>query len=250
MPVLVEVILADERFKGQAAPPLSGRKQKLHLRIVPERFVMPYAYDGLRERLLVDNASVFELRRESIALLQNGLQNLRLHLSHHGDMDLLCRLLPDHAKHRVLLLDPAKLPQCDDGVIAFGKAKPIGQDRLQARKNVPPLHSKALSHVRRRKPRHGADPPRGHFLQDLMRLAIVKSQLIGLFLTVYHLLGAKHAARHLQMGQAIPLLIPADLEHPRAEFGSIFRRQAVLYEAIQEFLYAKQAKGRAKVGGV
>ncbi len=88
LPVSVQDVLAAGTGKLQPAARLSRLQQQMHLRIMPQRFEMPDACDGIRNGLLVYNLTVRKLHFQPKTFRNQPFQDLNLYLAHDLYMNL------------------------------------------------------------------------------------------------------------------------------------------------------------------
>ena len=133
LPVRGQVVLPAGRGQLYAAARLAGFEQEVHLRVVAQRLVVADALHPRAYRLLVQYSALVEAHFQAEAALYKALQHFKLHLAHQLELGFSQALVPDHAQHRVFLLQLAQLPHGQGRVAAWGQYHAVAQNWLQRR---------------------------------------------------------------------------------------------------------------------
>ena len=193
-------------------------------------------------------------------LPEHPLEDLQLDLAHQVDPDLPGLLVPAHMELWVLLLELPQVPEGRVGVCPLRQQHLIGEHRLQGRCGSGGLDPQALSGPAAGEARdradgarrglvHGAEPGAG-VDADLVRLLLPHLVLRQIRAAVgQHRLDPELPAGDLQIGQAVPLAVPGDLEDPGAEVRWVIRDGGIPRQAFQESSDPLQLQGGAEPAG-
>ena len=161
---------------------------------------------------------------------------------------------------RVLLLELPQVPEGRVGVCPLRQQHLIGEHRLQGRCGSGGLDPQALSGPAAGEARDRADGARRGLVRgaepgagvdtDLVRLLLPHLVLRQIRAAVgQHRLDPELPAGDLQIGQAVPLAVPGDLEDPGAEVRRVIRDGGVPRQAFQESSDPLQLQGGAEPAG-
>ena len=103
LPVAVKLILTAFCCKTQTAASLSGFKNEMYFRIVAQRLVMTDTLDLSGNGFLVSYAAMSKFNIKSKPFGNNAFQDLKLYLTHKGNMYFLKLFVPYNVKLRVFL---------------------------------------------------------------------------------------------------------------------------------------------------
>ena len=225
----------------------------MHLGIVAQRLKVADA-DGWRcDRLLINDAALVKRYLHAKAFCNQAGQDLKLHLAHELHMDLAQPLVPHHAQQGFFLLQLAQVLQHGVGIAALRQDDPVIQHRLEHCRHSARCLAQPHTGARMRQAGHRADHTALRALHCLKFFAGVNADLIDLFLPATvrfpgHLRAHRQAAaRDLEIGQAVALRIPRDLEHLRAERIAVLRRTGIAVDPVQQFAHTVQLEGRSEI---
>ena len=102
LPVPVQIVFADSRGKLQPAARITRLQDQVHLRVMPERLEMTYAFHPVDDRLLVDDTALLKSNLHAKPLPDQITQHLDLHLTHQLCMNFIQLLFPDKMQLRLL----------------------------------------------------------------------------------------------------------------------------------------------------
>ena len=251
LPVPLQLILAAGRSQAQPAARLPGLHQQMHLRVVPQRLVMPDALHGVPDRLPVQDAALAEAHLQPEAVRKLPLQDFQLHLAHELRVDFSLLRRPDHMELGILLLHLAQPLQQGIGIRPLRQYL-IVEDRGQQRFFRALQPAQAVPRPGGGRPRHRADLSRLGFLRHSVFLPAVQADLIYLLLSLPHAQQRLHlqaSSQDLHPGQPGALGVPGDLEHPGGEFLWIVSRRNIPGHGVQQGFNALHLQGAAEQAG-
>ena len=196
----------------------------MHLGIVAQRLVMPYALHGLGDGLLIQNAARAKGYLQPEPLGQQAAQHLQLHLTHQLHMDFAQAFIPHYMKLRFFLLQPVQLAQRGVHIRALRQQHLIAEHRFQHRHITVPLCPKPGAGLCVGQAGHGTHLSRADNLSQGILCAGVQPQLVCLFCPRLTVRFAGEQSLYLQLPtgdpqpcQAGALLVLRYLEHPCAK---------------------------------
>ena len=214
LPVAIQHILTAGRLKLQAAARLARLHQKMHLRVMAQRFKMSDSDHRLCDRLFVDNISRAKFHRNAKPFGNHIFQHFRLHFSHQLRVDLSQLLVPCDMQLRFFLLKLKKLSIRLMYITILRNPDLIGKHRLQYRKIYTTLCSEPFTRLRVIQSGHRTHHTGLCLIYRLKISTGTDPDLIDLFLprvlsvtAMQHCFHLQAAARDLHMRQAIALLV-------------------------------------------
>ena len=154
LPVAIQHILTAGRLKLQTAARLPRLHQKMHLRVMAQRFKMSDSDHRLHDRLLVDNAACAKFHSNAKPFGNHIFQDFRLHFSHQLRIDLSQLLVPCDMQLRLFLLKLKKLSIRLMYITVLRNPDLIGKHRFQYRKMHAAFRSESFSCLRMIQPGH------------------------------------------------------------------------------------------------
>ena len=154
----------------------------------------------------------------------------------------------------IFLLQLPELQKSGVGVRPLRQKDLVGQYRLQHRRRPGPLKAQAVAGagLGQSGDRHhaaGLGAVHGAELGARIQAQLVRLLLPGVFAAPQHFLGPQGAAGDLQVGQAVALAVPGDLEDTGAKFTAVIRDGGEALQALHQLLHALQLQGRAEKAG-
>ena len=214
LPVAIQHILTADCFKLQTAARLPRLHQKVHLRVMAQRFKVADSDHRLRDRLLIDNAARTKFHRNAKPFGNHIFQDFRLHFSHQLRVDLPQLLVPCDMQLRFFLLKLKKLSIRLMYITILRNPDLIGKHRLQYRKIYTALCSEPFTRLRVIQSGHRAHHTSLRFIYRLKISTGTDSDLIDLFLprvlsvtAMQHCFHLQTAAHDLHMCQTAALLV-------------------------------------------
>ena len=230
-----------------------GFQFQVDLGVVAEGLVVAHPLHRLGDGLFVEDAALPKGDVQPEPAGQQTLQHFQLDLAHQADVDLPQRLVPDHVQFGHFLLDAAELGQGGVDIRALGQKHLVCQHRLEQRVAGVPFGPQALAGLCVGKAGHGADLAGQHLARQGVFCPRVEPQLVGfggparpLGAAGEGVLDLQNAARHPQPGQAGPLLVLRNLEHPRAEVLPGGGGTGPAGKPFQQGVHPVQLEGRAE----
>ena len=224
LPVFIQHLFPAVGGKLHPAAPGQRLQQQMHLGIVAQRLVMPYALHGLGDGLLIQNAARAKGYLQPEPLGQQAAQHLQLHLTHQLHMDLAQAFIPHYMKLRFFLLQPVQLAQRGVHVRPLRQQHLIAEHRLQHRHIAVPLCPKPGAGLCMGQAGHGAHLSRADSLGQSILCAGVQPQLVRFFCPRLAVRFAGEQSFHLQFSagdpqpcQAGALLVLRYLKYPCAK---------------------------------
>ena len=261
LPVSFQDILTAGCLELQAAAPLSRLHEKMHLRIVAERFKMPYPFHRLCDGFFVHDTSRSKFHFRAKSFPDQPFQNFYLHLSHNLCMDFIGLLFPDNVQFRFFLLQLAELQIHLVHITFRRKLDLIGENRLKKRQLRLSLSAQPLSAVCPGQPCHRAHCPcrcLAHSTEtgsgidtELVRFFLPDLITIRLFITAVcqHSFHLQSSARDFHISQTGPLGVPGYFVYPGAEILRVFRTGRIGFQTLQKLLHSFYFQGRAEIAG-
>ena len=246
LPVAVEVVLADRRFEGEAAPPLRRFQQQVHLGVMPQRLEVPDPFDRGLDRLLVDDTPLRKADREPKPVFGQPFQHLQLHRPHRLQCNLLQSAVPADVQLRVLLRQLRELLHRRKRGFPLRQDHLVPQHRLQFRCLPLRLEPEPFPGAGVGEAGHRDDAPGGGAVEKGIFCPRIEPQLVGLLLpgTVRPLpfdrrLDRQRPAGDLHVGEP-DAPFPAHLKDPRAEPFGVFRPRHQPGEQLQKLRDANE----------
>ena len=238
LPVECQVIDTAPALKDQAAPRLSGLKEEMDLRIVPQRLEVADSLRRFCDSLLINDPGRAEIHLHAKPFQDQPLQDLPLDPAHDLDSDLFFLLVIGEVKHRILLLQSPQHPVGAIEVLTGRKDEAALHDGLQElfRLRRLCLRPQALPCAGGGQAGHRDNDPRRSLLQGFKFYSFIEAQLgsllrLPLLVDTFrnNLPGQKRSARHLQPGEPGTVPVVCDLVYPRPEAvpADRCRRQSV-----------------------
>ena len=183
LPIPFEYLLTTGTRKNKSAPGLPRFHQQMHLRIMPERFIMSDSLNRPSERFPIQDPSRTELYRYVKALRDQPLKHFNLNFSHELHMDLRKPIVKADVKQRFLLLKLGKKRHklCRCHVVR--QDQPIGQHRNKERPHSRRLSAQPFSRRSSAQPRNRTDLSCLNKRRSLVTCTRIQPDLIH-FLTV------------------------------------------------------------------
>ena len=104
LPVPVQHIRRAGGIKAQAGAAFAGLQKQMHLRVMPERLIMPDTGDGGGDGFPIQDAAGTEGNLHTETVPHQTAKDFQLHFAHELDMDFPLLALPDHMELGVFLL--------------------------------------------------------------------------------------------------------------------------------------------------
>lgn len=252
LPVPVQHVLGAGGGQLQAAPPGERLQQQVNLGIVAQGLVVAHALHRGGDGLPVDDAAGAEGDRQAEALGRQRLENLQLNLPHELDVDLPQPLVPHEVELGILLLQQEELAQGGVGILPLGEEHLVDEHRLQGGGQGLRLCPKALPGGGAAQAGDGHHASRLGLVHGLEPGPRVDAQLIRLLRPAgagEGLLHPQGAAGELHPRQAVPLVVPGNLEHPGGKIGAIPGPGGVRHQPLEEFGHPLQLQGGAEPAG-
>ena len=246
LPVSLQHIFTAGRGELQTTPWLSRLQQQMHLRVMAQRLIMPYALHSVGNGLPVYDAARTKLHPQAEAFLDQTGQYLQLYLSHKLHMDLPQQFIPYHMQLGILLFQLTELHQRLPRIHTFRQDDLVCQKTLHRRMRRIGLGPQPLSRIRPGQSCNRADHAADNRLCQSIPRTGIDTDLIRLLSLIHNRFDLKAPSGNFDMSQS-DSRVPCDLIDLSSEFCRINSFPGILLQSPQQLPNSAQTKRRAKI---
>ena len=258
LPIFIQNIFTAQASEMQTAPPLLRLQQQMDLRIMPQRFEMSDPFHRSSDRLLINYRAFIETDNDPETIRHRSLQHFQLYLTHHADLDLSPAFpsffIAEDPKLRILFLQNTQFCKQHRIIGTILRKHTIGEHRFQKARGISDQSPQSHTDPCFVQSGHCTDPPCRQFRHSFIFFTGIDADLINFFpnrfcLTsriLQHIPSVQCTTQDLQIGQALPFGIPADLEYPCRKVFPIGGLRSILRQRLQQDIHAFHLQCRSE----